>query len=252
MMGDIEKTYLGDKTYLRKPLSGELQLVLASASPRRLLLLGQIGIVPHNICVTNIDETPKLGEHPASLAKRLAKEKALKAQETLFEYSKKSEKVPLAQKNKKLYLEKKSQEALLTQKMVILAADTVVAVGHTILPKPESEDEAYECLRFLSGRSHNVYGAVCALNERGKITVKLVESRVRFKRLAAPVMRAYLASGEWEGKAGGYAIQGKAGAFVVHIAGSYSNVVGLPLAETMDLLIAYRYPLLSAWTGETD
>lgn len=256
-MGDRDKTYLGGKTYLRKPLFGEVQLVLASASPRRLMLLGQMGVVPHNLCVTNIDETPKLKEHPASLAKRLAKEKALKAQETLLGYSnlgysKKSKKVPWDQNNKKLSLEKKSQETLLTQKMVVLAADTVVAVGHTILPKPESEDEAYECLRFLSGRSHNVYSAVCALNERGKITVKLVESRVRFKRLAAPVMRAYLASGEWEGKAGGYAIQGKAGAFVVHIAGSYSNVVGLPLAETMDLLIAYRYPLLSTWTGETD
>ncbi|EJF79016.1 maf-like protein [Bartonella sp. DB5-6] len=246
-MGDI------DKTYLRKPLSGEIQLVLASSSPRRLMLLGQMGVVPHNLCVPNIDETPKLREHPAFLVKRLAKEKALKAQKTLLEYNKKSEKVSLAQKNKKHSLEKRSQqEALLTQKMIILAADTVVGVGQTILPKPESEDEAYECLRFLSGRSHNVYGAVCALNERGKITVKLVESRVRFKRLAAPVMRAYLASGEWEGKAGGYAIQGKAGAFVVHIAGSYSNVVGLPLAETMDLLIAYRYPLLSTWNGKMD
>ncbi|KEC56539.1 Maf family nucleotide pyrophosphatase [Bartonella koehlerae] len=226
------------KAFFKKSRLGEtsleeIQLVLASASPRRLALLAQIGLDPHQVYATNINETPKLREHPANLAKRLAKEKALKAQETfLWRYQSSGGKASV-------------------QKMVILAADTVVAVGRTILPSPESEDEAYECLRFLSGRAHKVYGAVCALNECGKITVKLVESRVRFKRLTSPMMEAYLYSGEWQGKAGGYAIQGKAGAFVVYIAGSYSNVVGLPLAETMDLLTAYHYPLLPHWNGKT-
>ncbi|WP_019219572.1 Maf family nucleotide pyrophosphatase [Bartonella florencae] len=228
-MISLKKTFLG-KESVRENIQ-EIQLVLASASPRRLMLLAQIGLEPHEVCVTDIDETAKLREHPSNLAKRLAKEKALKAQEIL------------------LWRCQNEQQSR-AQKRIILAADTVVAVGRTIFPKPEREDEAYECLRFLSGRSHKVYGAVCALNEAGKITVKLVESRVRFRRLTTPLMDAYLASGEWQGKAGGYAIQGKAGAFVVHIVGSYSNVVGLPLAETMDLLTAYQYPLLSHWTTE--
>ncbi|CAF26580.1 Maf family nucleotide pyrophosphatase [Bartonella quintana] len=226
-MGNIRETFF------KKTCSEEIQLVLASASPRRLALLAQIGLDPHQVYATNIDETPKLREHPANLAKRLAKEKALKAQETF------------------LWCNQNGKSNASAQKIVILAADTVVAVGRVILPKPESEDQAYECLRFLSGRSHKVYGAVCALNECGKITVKLVESRVRFRRLTSSLMEAYLNSGEWEGKAGGYAIQGKASAFVVHIAGSYSNVVGLPLAETMDLLTAYQYPLLSNWVAKT-
>ncbi|WP_019221272.1 Maf family nucleotide pyrophosphatase [Bartonella senegalensis] len=230
-MGVIRKTFL-EKSCLGENSLEKIQLVLASASPRRLALLAQIGLDPDQVYATNIDETAKLREHPANLAKRLAKEKALKAQETF------------------LWRRQQNQEEASVQKMVILAADTVVAVGRTILPSPESEDEAYECLRFLSGRAHKVYGAVCALNERGKITVKLVESRVRFRRLTSALMEAYLHSGEWQGKAGGYAIQGKAGAFVVYIAGSYSNVVGLPLAETMDLLTAYHYPILPYWNGK--
>lgn len=230
-MKNMKETFLGKKI-LAENVSEEIRLVLASASPRRLALLAQIGIDPHQVYATNVDETPKLREHPANLAKRLAKKKALKAQETLLWYNKNEEAVKSVKKT------------------VILAADTVVAVGRVIFPKPENEDEAYECLRFLSGRSHKVYGALCAINEYGKVIMKLVESRVRFKRLTAPVMRAYLASGEWQGKAGGYAIQGKAGAFVVDIAGSYSNVVGLPLAETMDLLMAYKYPILSQWSEE--
>lgn len=225
---------LGGKMHLGE----EIHLVLASASPRRLMLLAQMGIEPQQVYASDIDETPKLKEHPANLAKRLAKEKALKAQESLRWYAQKS------QENQNL------QEKLSGQKTIILAADTVVAVGRTILPKPEEEDEAYECLRFLSGRAHKVYGAICALNEQGKITVKLVETRVRFRRLTSSMMKAYLASGEWQGKAGGYAIQGKAGSFVVYIAGSYSNVVGLPLAETADLLTAYHYPLYAQWTEE--
>ncbi|WP_336276974.1 Maf family nucleotide pyrophosphatase [Bartonella sp. CB178] len=212
--------------------SEEVQLVLASASPRRLALLAQIGLDPHHVLATNIDETPKIREHPANLAKRLAKEKALRAQEIL------------------LWCKKNRKEEFSARKTVILAADTVVAVGRVILPKPEQEDEAYECLRYLSGRVHEVYGAICVLNEYGKKTVKLIESHVRFRRLTSAMIDAYLASGEWKGKAGGYAIQGNAGAFVVHIAGSYSNVVGLSLAETMDLLTAYRFPVLTNWTKE--
>lgn len=212
----------------------EIDLVLASASPRRLALLAQIGIDPQQVYAANIDETQKSKEYPANLAKRLAKEKALKAQESLLWYAQNSGEEPTAKKR------------------LILAADTVVAVERVIVPKPDDEDEAYECLRFLSGRAHKVYGAVCVLNERGKSTVKLVESRVRFRCLTTAMIDAYLASGEWEGKAGGYAIQGKAGAFVVDIAGSYSNVVGLPLAETMDLLMSYHYPILHNWTTEID
>ncbi|WP_019222673.1 Maf family nucleotide pyrophosphatase [Bartonella rattaustraliani] len=226
-----------EKNDLQKKTSDEIQLILASASPRRLMLLAQIGIEPDEVYATNSDETPKLREHPANLAKRLAKEKALNVQSFLL----------LGDQKKS---DQKKNEKATKQKVVILAADTVVAVGRTVLPKPEDEDEAYECLKFLSGRAHKVYGAVCALNETGKITVKLVESRVRFRLLTSQIMQAYLASGEWQGKAGGYAIQGKAGAFVIHINGSYSNVVGLPLAETIDLLSAYRYPVLANWTGE--
>ncbi|WP_336278499.1 Maf family nucleotide pyrophosphatase [Bartonella sp. CB175] len=221
-------------TCLQEPHLEEIQLVLASASPRRLALLAQIGLDPHHVYATNIDETPKVREHPANLAKRLAKEKALKAQKTFLLCSQNNEK------------------SVSAPKALILAADTVVAVGRVILPKPEEESEAYECLRFLSGRSHRVYSAICVLNEQGKKNIKLVESRVRFKRLTSNVVDAYLASGEWKGKAGGYAIQGKAGAFVVHIVGSYSNVVGLPLAETVDLLAAYHYPIFSNWTEEIE
>ncbi|WP_455473956.1 Maf family nucleotide pyrophosphatase [Bartonella sp. B30(2025)] len=217
---------------LKKTHPEEVHLVLASASPRRLALLSQLGLDPHTVLAPNINETPKVKEHPANLAKRLAKEKALKVQETL-----------------QLYKQNRKEE-FAGQKTVILAADTVVAVGRVILPKPENKDEAYECLRYLSGRVHKVYGAICALNESGKKTVKLVESRVRFRRLTSPMMEAYLSSGEWEGKAGGYAIQGKAGSFVVYISGSYSNIVGLPLAETMDLLTSYHYPVISHWIKE--
>ncbi|WP_139412340.1 Maf family nucleotide pyrophosphatase [Bartonella mastomydis] len=232
---------LGGKMHLGE----EIHLVLASASPRRLMLLAQMGIEPQQVYASDIDETPKLKEHPANLAKRLAKEKALKAQESLRWYAQKS------QENQNLQEKVQNVPKKLSgQKTIILAADTVVAVGRTILPKPEEEDEAYECLRFLSGRAHKVYGAICALNEQGKITVKLVETRVRFRRLTSSMMKAYLASGEWQGKAGGYAIQGKAGSFVVYIAGSYSNVVGLSLAETADLLTAYHYPLYAQWTEE--
>jgi septum formation protein len=129
----------------------------------------------------------------------------------------------------------------------ILAADTVVAVGRRILPKAELLDEASQCLRLLSGRNHRVYTGVCLVTPREAFRQRLVETRVRFRRLSDQDMEAYLASGEWRGKAGGYAAQGIAGSFIVKIVGSYSNVVGLPLYETVTLLTGEGYPIHFGW-----
>jgi len=213
----IVKQWLGAMPSLGMPI-----LVLASASPRRLALLNQIGIEPHHFFAANLDETPKRGEHPRYLARRLARQKVQAAEEAL-------RKLP--------HLEQ----------ALILAADTVVAVGRTALPKPQTQEEARECLRLLSGRSHKVFTAVCLLSGRGRVHQRLVETRVRFVRLGRRMMDAYLASEEWQGKSGGYAIQGLAGSFVTRIVGSYSNVVGLPLAETAQLLQSQDYPLTSEW-----
>jgi septum formation protein len=186
-------------------------LVLASGSPRRIELLQQAGIEPDRILPADIDETPLKAEHPRSAAKRLSKEKAEKALASL------------------------NAEATHASAYV-LAADTVVAVGRRILPKAESTDDVSFCLQLLSGRSHRVYSGICLITPSGTLRQKLVETRVRFKRLSRADMQAYVASGEWRGKAGGYAIQGLAGAFVVKLTGSYTNVVGLPLYETVSLL----------------
>jgi septum formation protein len=129
----------------------------------------------------------------------------------------------------------------------VLAADTVVAVGRRILPKAELLDEAAQCLRLLSGRNHRVHTAVCLVTPKETFRQRLVETRVRFKRLSAEDIEAYLASGEWRGKAGGYAAQGIAGSFIVKIVGSFSNVVGLPLYETMTLLGGEGYPIHFGW-----
>ena len=129
----------------------------------------------------------------------------------------------------------------------ILAADTVVAVGSRILPKAEVEDEAAQCLRLLSGRSHRVYTGLCMITPRDKMRERLVETRVRFKRLSKEDLAAYLTAGEWRGKAGGYAVQGLAGSFVVKLVGSYTNVVGLPLYETVTLLGGEGFPLHTGW-----
>jgi septum formation protein len=129
----------------------------------------------------------------------------------------------------------------------ILAADTVVAVGRRILPKAELLDEAAQCLRLLSGRNHRVYTAICVVTPKGTFRQRLVETRVRFKRLSEEDIEAYLASGEWRGKAGGYAAQGIAGSFIVKIVGSYTNVVGLPLYEAMTLLGGEGYPVRFGW-----
>ncbi len=198
------------------------KLVLASGSPRRIELLQQAGIEPDRLIPTEIDETPQRAEHPRSLAKRLARTKAERA----------------------LDIYRKDPDEGQT---FIVAADTVVAVGRRILPKAELVDEASNCLQLLSGRSHRVYTGVCVIPPSGKLRQRLVETRVRFKRLSKEELEAYLASGEWRGKAGGYAIQGLAGTFVVKLSGSYSCVVGLPIHETVSLLTAEGYKLYFRW-----
>jgi septum formation protein len=203
-------------------MAGRLKLVLASGSPRRLALLAQIGIEPDRLTPASIDETPKRNETPRNLAKRLAAEKALAAVESL------------------------RGEAEFAGALV-LAADTVVSVGRRILPKAEMIEEAAACLRVLSGRSHRVYTGLCLVSAKGQLRRRLVETRVRFKRHSREDVDAYLASGEWRGKAGGYAVQGIAGAFVVKLSGSYSNVVGLPLYETTALLGGEGYPVQFNW-----
>jgi len=179
------------------------QLVLASASPRRLALLAQIGIAPQRVVAPEIDETPKKTEVPRVLAMRLAHAKA---------------------------------SAVAAEGGCVLAADTVVALGRRILPKTETASEARRCLTLLSGRRHNVLTAVVLVGPDGKRTERCVDSVVAFSRLTEDQISAYLAGGEWHGKAGGYAIQGTASCFVRFLSGSYSNVVGLPLFETAQLL----------------
>jgi septum formation protein len=201
------------------------KLVLASASPRRLALLQQIGIEPDALIPADIDETPKKGELPRVLASRLAAAKAAAAAKVVAAHS-------------------DSKEAY------TLAADTVVAVGRRILPKCEHTDEATACLALLSGRAHRVYTGITLITPKGSARHRLVETRVRFKRLSNAETEAYLASGEWRGKAGGYAIQGLAGAFAVKIIGSYSNIVGLPLNETMSLLVGEGYPVHFLWLNQ--
>jgi len=197
-------------------------LVLASGSPRRLQLLEQIGISPDRLLPPGIEETPQRKELPRSLARRLARTKAEVAMRAA-----------------------RRDPAL--DGAFVLAADTVVAVGRRILPKPEVTDEAAACLRLLSGRAHRVYTAICLMTPKGAARQKLIETRVRFKRLSREEMDTYLASGEWQGKAGGYAIQGRAGAFVVKLVGSYTNVVGLPLFETMSLLAGEHFAVYENW-----
>lgn len=186
-------------------------LVLASGSPRRLELLGQVGIEPERLLPADLDETPERGEHPRALAKRLAKAKAEAGAVTLNRIAER-------------------------EGRYVLAADTVVTVGRRVMPKAELEEDAVANLRILSGRAHRVYTGLCLLTPEGRVRQRLVESRVRFKRLSRRDIERYIASGEWRGKAGGYAIQGLAGGFVVRLVGSYTNVVGLPLYETLSLL----------------
>jgi septum formation protein len=201
---------------------GRPKLVLASGSPRRLALINQAGIEPDALQPADIDEIPKRGELPRACANRLARAKAEAALAA----------VRLDEELRGAY---------------IVAADTVVAVGRRILPKAELLDEASQCLRLLSGRNHRVYTAVCLVTPKESFRQRLVETRVRFKRLSSADIEAYLASGEWRGKAGGYAVQGLAGSFVVKIVGSYTNVVGLPLYDTVNLLEGEGFPVHFSW-----
>jgi septum formation protein len=202
------------------------ELILASASPRRLALLNQIGIEPEHLVPAHVDETPEKGELPRKLAQRLADQKALAAQ-------------------------LKARQSGFADNAVVLAADTVVSVGRRILPKAEMIEEAAECLRLLSGRAHRVHTGVTLLTPSGAMRRRLVETRLRFKRLSAREIESYLASAEWRGKAGGYAIQGIAGAFVIKLVGSYSAVVGLPLNETVALLAGEGYPVHFNWLNQS-
>lgn len=186
------------------------RLVLASASPRRLDLLRQIGLEPDVVVAAEIDETPLRDETPRRLALRLAAGKA-------------------------------AVVAAGHPDAFVLAADTVVAVGRRLLPKVETEADGRACLKLLSGRPHRVLTGVAVTSPDGRLATRLVESRVHFKRLTAAEIDSYLRSGEGLGKAGGYAIQGRAGAMVTTLQGSYSGVVGLPLYETANLLAGLGY-----------
>jgi len=186
------------------------RLILASASPRRVALLAQIGIVPDEVVAADIDEKSFRGELPGEVALRLA---AAKAQHVAKRFA----------------------------GDFVLGADTVVACGRRVLPKAGDVQEAHDCLKLLSGRRHRVYGSVAIVDPRGTLHTRQVITTVAFKRLTKGDMKEYLAAGEWRGKAGAYAVQGRAGAFVSRINGSYSNVVGLPLYETAALLAGLGY-----------
>lgn len=180
-------------------------LVLASASPRRRELIARLGITPSGITPADIDETPLPREIPRDYVIRMAQEKAV---------------------------------ALANPDAHVLAGDTVVALGRRILPKAEDEATARRCLTLMSGRRHRVLSAVALLSPDGTLRERLSETIVRFKPLSSPEIEAYLASGEWHGKAGGYAIQGRAEALIAWISGSHSGVMGMPLFETRALLRA--------------
>jgi len=185
-------------------------LVLASASPRRRELIARLGIVPSGITPADIDETPRLREIPRDYVIRMAREKAL---------------------------------AVASADAQVLSGDTVVALGRRILPKAEDEATARRCLTLMSGRRHRVLSAVALLAPDGTLRERLSETIVRFKPLSSAEIEGYLASGEWHGKAGGYAIQGCAEALIAWIAGSHSGVMGLPLFETRALLRAAGFTI---------
>ena len=185
-------------------------LILASASPRRRELLARLGMEPARVVHADIDETPRKGEPPRDYAQRMAREKAA---------------------------------AVDVADAFVLAGDTVVAVGRRILPKAEDEATARQCLELLSGRRHRVLSAVALRAPGGTLRERLSETQVRFKRLSHEEIAAYLAGGEWHGKAGGYAIQGSAEGLIAWISGSHSGVVGLPLFETRALLRAAGFTL---------
>lgn len=190
-------------------MAAATKLILASASPRRVALLDQIGLTPDAIQPSHIDESLLPGETPRQAALRLARGKV--------------------------------NAAAPPDGAVVLAADTLVACGRRILPKAEDRDTAAQCLSLLSGRRHRVYGGLAVRGPDGTVRERLCITQVKFHRLSQTAMATYLDSGDWHGKAGGYGIQGPAGAFVAHLSGSYSNVVGLALDDTVRLLAAAGY-----------
>ena len=188
----------------------EMRLILASASPRRRELLARLGLEADAIAPADIDETPHKAELPRDYAVRVAREKA---------------------------------QAAASADAHVLAGDTVVAAGRRILPKAEDEATARRCLELLSGRRHRVLSAVALLSPDGTLRERLSETQVRFKRLSPEEIDAYIACGEWHGKAGGYAIQGRAEGLIPWIQGSHSGVVGMPLYETRALLKAAGFAI---------
>ena len=186
------------------------RLILASASPRRRELIGRLGLTPFAVAAADIDETPRKAEVPRDYARRMAREKAL---------------------------------AVAHDGAHVLAGDTVVALGRRILPKAEDEATARTCLALMSGRRHRVLSAIALKAPDGTLRERLSETLVRFKPLSADEIEAYIAGGEWHGKAGGYAIQGSAEGLIAWIGGSHSGVVGLPLYETRALLRSAGFPL---------
>ncbi len=216
-----------------------LPLVLASASPRRAGLLAQAGIVPARIMAPDVDETPLKSELPRAYVLRMATLKCEAVAKLVFT-------PPLEAGSIRRSLGEGGSgrgEGEGAERALILAADTVVALGRRILPKAVDADEVERCLKLLSGRRHQVLTALALAVGNEKIRTRIVTTRVAFKVLTPAEIADYLASGEGEGKAGGYAIQGRAEAFVRFINGSYSNVVGLPLYETVSLLSGSSYPL---------
>jgi septum formation protein len=209
----------------RGAVKGEIErpkLVLASASPRRLTLLAQVGVTPDALRPSSIDESAKRGEMPRVLATRLARGKAEAARDQLAN-------------------DRDIADAF------VLAADTVVAVGRKILMKPAHVEEAMASLQLLSGRTHMVLTSVCLITPDDKVRMKIVDTRVRFRHLTRSEIESYIASREWRGKAGGYAIQGLAGCFVQRIIGSYTNVVGLPVTEVVGMLSHEGFPIQYNW-----
>ena len=192
--------------------TNQYRLVLASASARRVELLKQIGITPDIVIPADINETPIKNEKPRDLAQRLSMEKA----KHVFN------------QNKNCY---------------VLAADTVVACGQQVLDKATSAEQASKYIQKLSSRRHHVYGGITLITPEGKSITRLCDTMVQFKKLSAQDIRSYIESNEWNGKAGGYAVQGFAGSFVKYLSGSYSNVVGLSLYDTMNILQSGSYKI---------
>ena len=213
----LARERIAEKGEIERP-----RLVLASASPRRMTLLAQVGVTPDALRPSSIDETAERGEMPRGLVARLSRAKAEAARQQIAN-------------------DRELADAY------ILAADTVVSVGRKILMKPAHVEEATASLQLLSGRTHKVLTSVTLITPDDRVRTKIVDTRVRFKHLTRSEIESYIASREWRGKAGGYAIQGLAGCFVQRIIGSYTNVVGLPVTEVVGMLNAEGFPIQFNW-----